>query len=151
MIALLLSLLVAPAWAENCGSTDVIAGSAAIVGATCTAVPPQRSDIFAATTGFTHTVPDGITYEVISASSLLAAGTVITALDPSDGMPLTIEPTKSITLLTIQPNTGQSFISGYTPSVLALANSPIKMKYAAALSARGPNERFGSRHSASFY
>ena len=136
-IALVACLVAFPAIAEICSSSNVISGSAALVGATCTALPAQKSDVYAASNGFAYTIPNGVTIEVITAGALLATGTIILPPAPTDGQPLTIEAPKGVTLVSVAANTGQT-LSGISISTMA-ASQPYRLKYSGINSTWYPN------------
>jgi hypothetical protein len=116
----------------------VVSGASVLIGATCTAIPPQKSDVYQASNGFSYTVPNGVTIEVISAASLLASGTITLPSSPSDGMPLTLEAPNGITLVTVNANTGQTLLSGYSIAIM-VARQPYRLKYSAVNSTWYPN------------
>lgn len=127
MIAIILCFIALSAHADTCSSSTVISGSTALVGATCTAIPSQKSDVYVASTGFSYTVPNGVTIEIITAATLLATGTITLPAVPTDGMPLTLEAPHGITLASVVANSGQT-ISGSGITIMA-ANTPYRLKY----------------------
>jgi len=99
---------------------------------------PQRSWQATLTTGFSQTIPDGITIAIINASGLLASGTITLPLNPTDGQPITLECPKGLTLLTLAANTGQTISNSYTPVAIGV-NTPLRLKYAQINSTWYPN------------
>lgn len=132
------------------GSTNNIAAGMSFDGTTIiqaqgvvsAIVPPQKSYVYPtsgnATSGFSTTIPNGITIFIINVASLLGAGTVILPAIPSDGMPITIECPKGITLFTLQANSGQTISNNYLPSAIGV-NTPLRLKYSGINSTWYPN------------
>lgn len=88
--------------------------------------------------GFSSTIPDGCTIFIVNAATLLAAGTIILPLNPTDGQALSIECPKGITLLTLTPNTGQSLSNSFVVVSLGV-NAASRLKYAQINSTWYPN------------
>jgi len=88
--------------------------------------------------GFSLTIPDGITIAILKAATLLAAGTVTLPSNPTDGQPVTINAPKGVTLLTLTPNTGQSLSNGFVVASLGI-NAAARLKYSQADSTWYPN------------
>lgn len=97
----------------------------------------SKSTVVTPSTGFSATIPNGITIYIMNNAALLATGTLTMPASPMDGQPLTIESPKGITLFALNANSGQT-ISGPTITAAA-ANFPIRYKYAAATSTWYPN------------
>jgi hypothetical protein len=74
-------------------------------------------------TGFSYTIPAGVTHSVLNPSGTLASGTITMPASPTDGQINTVSTTQVITALTVNPNTGQSITNA--PTTLQLnANTP---------------------------
>lgn len=97
----------------------------------------QRSWQATVASGFTQTVPDGITIAILNSTAVLVNGTVVLPVNPVDGQPLTLESPKGVTLLSLQPSPGQA-ISGPTITS-ASASVPIRLKYSGVNSTWYPN------------
>lgn len=72
----------------------------------------SKYSISVPTTGFSITVPDGVTYLLLNPAGLLLAGTVITPANPVDGQVLVIASTQAITGIVVTANTGQTVKNG---------------------------------------
>lgn len=60
-------------------------------------------------TGFTITIPDGVSSYVINPAGTLATGTFTMPANPAEGMLLSVGSTQTQTAVTFTANTGQSF------------------------------------------
>ena len=88
---------------------------------------PQKSWQITVTTGFTQTIPDGITIAIFNSAIALLAGTIILPANPLDGQPLTIISQKGIIAAVVQANTGQTQAG---PAISAAGvYVPIRLKY----------------------
>lgn len=68
-------------------------------------------------TGFSYTVPAGVSGAIFTPAATLLTGTITMPVSPVDGMTVTLSSSQIITALTLSPNTGQSILS----AVLTLA------------------------------
>ena len=97
--------------------------------AEATYVPtPQKSWSMTVTGNFSQTIPDGITIAIFKSTILLGAGAITLPPNPQDGMPISIECLKGITLLSMSANVGQSVSNNFLPTTCT-ANVPIREKY----------------------
>ena len=96
-----------------------------------------KSIVYTVANGGTQQIDNGITLVVLSSSALLGSLTVIFPQKPLDGQPLSIIAPKGVTLLTMTLPSGQSY-SGTLPA-LAVANTPMRYKYAAVNQTWYPN------------
>jgi len=78
------------------------------------------------TTGFTNTIPNGITTYILSPSGTLASGTITLPSSPVQNQYLVVLFDKAITSLTINPSSGQSLVGSQAS---AAANSSIVFTY----------------------
>jgi hypothetical protein len=76
----------------------------------------QQYDYQTPTTGFSYTFAAGVNVLVMQPAGTLATGTITMPAAPADGMTITFSSTRTITALTVNPNTGQSIVSA--PTVL---------------------------------
>jgi hypothetical protein len=74
----------------------------------------QQYDYQTPTTGFSYTFAAGTTVLILQPAGTLATGTVTMPAAPADGMTISFSSTKTITALTVSPNTGQSIIGNPT-------------------------------------
>ena len=96
-----------------------------------------KSIVYTVANGGTQQIDNGITLAVLMSSALLGSLTVVFPQKPLDGQPLSIIAPKGATLLTMTLPSGQSF-SGTLPAI-AIANTPMRYKYAAVNSTWYPN------------
>jgi hypothetical protein len=74
----------------------------------------QAYDYQILTTGFSYTFSPGTQVLIMNPAGTLATGTITMPASPNDGMTITFSTSQQITSLTLNPNTGQSIISGIT-------------------------------------
>lgn len=86
----------------------------------------QTYDFQVLTTGFSYTFAAGTTTLIANPAGTLATGTITMPVAPADGMVITIQSTQQITALTVQGNTGQSFVAG---AITMRANQPESFIY----------------------
>ena len=129
---------------NTCPTGYAIGSQVVNTGQTCTLipVPAQKSWLYPTTgnaaSGFTATIPDGITAVAINAPGLLINGTITLPINPADGQPITINCPKGITALTLATSPGQSVSNNFLPSACGV-NTPIRVKYYAINSTWYPN------------
>ena len=113
---------------------DVAGGQPTAQGVYATAsqianVPGYRYTV--ATTGFSITVPNGVSYELLNPAGTLATGTFTFAPNPGDGARSCFFSTQTQTAVTLTANTGQSVANAITAMT---ANTQYCYTYDAALS-----------------
>ncbi len=99
--------------------------------------PPPRSKVYAAASGSTLQIDNGVTLAVLSATGLLATLTVTLPAQPYDGQPLSIVAPKGVTLITVNAPTGYTLAG--TATTAAAANSAMRFKYCQAMTTWYPN------------
>jgi hypothetical protein len=114
---------------------DVVAGQPSAQASYATAsqianVPGYRYTV--ATTGFSITVPNGVTYEILNPAGTLATGTFTMMPNPGDGARTCFFSTQTQTAVTLTANTGQTIVNGVTAFT---ANTQYCYTYVASLSA----------------
>lgn len=83
------------------------------------------------TSGFSITIPNGVSALILSPAATLAAGIIKMPAVPLDGQIIKLSSTQTITTLTLQANTGQLIKSTITTLT---ANTPVGFIYNLALS-----------------
>ena len=80
----------------------------------------QSKNVNVPVTGFTLTIGNAVSTQILNPAGTLATGTVTMCATPADGQCVYVCSSQAITALTVSPNSGQTLINA--PSTLALGS-----------------------------